>query len=663
MGALAIIPTDKAIVAPESAALAVVPPPAHPLQQRHTMPVAAVSQELPVKVRAKAQERLEFCRAIIAMKERTGRSMEECCNIVAIREASRFPELLKGGQGGKSQLTLANCHNWLRKLGRRYNGEYNWDNHAALMDGYARGTQVLNSENPFWELFDTVFLNRNQLSISESYRFAAAQARKDNPLAKIPNEHQARYRVSKLDVAVVYLARCGEEATKNKFLDFIRRDWLQVIPGEMYFSDHRMFDAWIRVWDDDKKQWKATRPYITAMMDARSWFVPGWVISDRTPDCQSIIDALGMAIINNDMRPPCYLYTDRGSDFLKEGFNRPVTIDGHEHCLLRELGIQDITAIAYNARAKTVERFFKDTATTFDKWLPCYLGNTPSARPDAANFYSKHPEELLSLEQFTELFNTWLEQYMLITKDGSIHGGKSPAEIWNSRPELRPAWHQTKLKYAMLMPVASTRTVHRGPAISYDNVEYFSAGLWPYLDKQVMVKYSSHDPDTVYAYTSDGKIITSAHTRAKVNALAKTDEERQAISEGMRSQRSQLRYCYTMLNNLTNKKHLVSPSQWMLAEGNDDADLEIVKAGECSSVKGANHNFAHYNLVSKNPTATPKNDDGNMDLTDYQLEKKLDFNRKLAETLLQKQPDATEKLMLAEPILTNNIKEKFVLKD
>jgi hypothetical protein len=599
MGALALSSTASAEYRTPSHGALVKVPATSPMLRREVLPVAAVSQELPVKVRAKAQERLEFCRAIIAMKERTGRSMEECCNIVAIREASRFPELLKGGQGGKSQLTLANCHNWLRKLGRDHRGEYRWGNAHALCDAYTRGNQELSGDESFWNMFNAFFLHRNQLSISESYRLAAAQTRKENPAADIPNEHQARYWVKKLDIAAVILARHGEEALKNNFIDFIRRDWTALAAGEMYISDHRVFDLWVRTWNEEKNCWVAVRPWICGMMDARSWYMPGWQITVDNPGCQTIIDTLGLAILNNKLTPPCYFYSDQGKDFQAAGFNQPVTIDGHEHSILRELGIQDVTAIAYNARAKTIERMFGDMAKTFDKWFASYLGNTPSARPDTATYFSKNPEELLSLEQFTELFAGWLEIYHRTPKHGDIHAGKSPAEIWNGRPELRPAWAITKLKYAMLMPVTSTRTVHRGPAISVNNTEFYSRALWPYLDKQVLVKVDRHSPDVVHAFKPDGSLIGACCTRARVRALALDPEERAKIAEGMREQRIQIRHCYTMLEELTGKKHLVSPSQWLLAESDDAAGLKIVKAGESSSVKGASHTFRHHVLVSK----------------------------------------------------------------
>ena len=625
-------------------------------------PVTATAVELPAQVRAKARERLEFCRAVADLMERSGRGQEESVRMVALREASRFPGLIAGGKNGASQLTIHSLRNWMRKLGRDSRGRVRWDNLDGLCDAYVRGgiqeVEDLRGAPEFWELFNSFYLHRNQLSISESYRLAAELTRRDHPLAIIPNEHQARYWVGKLDIAAVVLARHGEEALKNNFIDFIRRDWNALNSGEMLVSDHRVFDLWVRTWSPEKNNWVAVRPWICGMMDARSWLMPGWMITTENPNTNTIISTLGLAMLNNNLTPPCYLYTDQGKDFLAQGFNKPVTLDGVEHSILRELGIQDVTAIAYNARAKTIERMFGDMAKSFDKWFAAYLGNRPGDRPDAATYFGKHPEELMSLEEFTQLFAGWVEIYNRTPKNGAIHQGKSPAEIWNNRPVLRPAWSVEQLKHAMLMPIPSLRTVHRGPAISYNNKEYYSKALWKFLDKPVMVKLDRNDDEHVYAYKPDGSLICECITRDKIAALAKTDEDRAAIGDAMAEQRRQIKHCYTVISELTGKKHLVDPAQWLLSESTDTA---IVKAGQTSSVKGASHTFAHYQLAEPvkalpGPELEFKED--------KRLAKKLEFQEKLAATLSRgAEPASKPKIQLVDDIIPQEQKKKFILKD
>jgi len=340
--------------------------------------------------------------------------------------------------------------------------------------------------------------------------------------------------------AAVMLARHGEEALKNNFIDYIRRDWSSLEAGSMWVSDHRQFDAPVKIWDEEEQKFKAVRPWICAMMDAKSWFIAGWTISVESPNSKVIQDTLITGIRNNQMRTPNFLHTDNGKDFLAAGFATPVELEGgHKHSILRELGIATVTSLPYNARAKTVERMFKDVAQSFDKYFAAYLGNKPSARPDVAQYFYKDPSELPSLEQFCQAWTAWLEQYHATPKNGEIHGGLSPAAIWDGRKLDKPAWTLERLKFATLMPEPSLRQVHRGPAISLDKKEYFSEKLWSYLDKKILIKADTEDPDRVFAFEVDGRLICECRTRGKIKALAVMDgeESREQISEGMSRQR------------------------------------------------------------------------------------------------------------------------------
>jgi hypothetical protein len=227
---------------------------------------------------------------------------------------------------------------------------------------------------------------------------------------------------------------------------------------------------------------------------------------------------------------------------------------------------------------------FKDVAQSFDKYFAAYLGNKPSARPDVAQYFYKEPEELPSLEQFCQAWTAWLEQYHATPKNGEIHGGLSPAAIWDGRKLDKPAWTLEMLKFATLMPEPSLRQVHRGPAISLDKKEYFSEKLWSYLDKKILIKADTEDPERVFAFEVDGRLICECRTRSKIKALAVMDgeESREQIAAGMSRQRKQIINCYTYLKDLTRQEHLVSPAELLLAA----PDAEVVKVGERSSVKG-----------------------------------------------------------------------------
>lgn len=555
---------------------------------------------VPARDRRKAMERLEFCRLAMSVKKESGKGLKEACEIVSVKYCEKFPLLLNGGKKGHSQLTYNNCRHWLRLLDKKGNGKSDWENLSALCNNYARGPRKTRGNEGFWQLFYAFYLNRNQLSVSEAHRLAASKTRRENPFAVIPKEYQCRYQVKKLDTAAVLLARHGEEALKNNFIDYIRRDWDEIEAGRLWVSDHRQFDVAVRTWDEEKKCWKAVRPWICGMMDARSWYIPGYIITVDNPNCASIQDALAMGIYQNDMCTPDYVYADNGKDFQARGFSSPVEIGEHKHSIYRELGITAVTSLAYNAKAKTIERMFGNVSGQFDKWFAAYLGNRPSERPDVAQYFYKNPEDLPSLEQFCQVWKGWLEQYHATEKNGKIHKGKSPEEIWKERKTTKRKLTIESLKFALLKPVQSLRKVHRGPAVSLDNKEYFSDKLWPYLDKKILLKTDRYDDEHVYAFETDGRLICECRTRKKIKALAIGDEAgRKEISESMKRQRQQMKSCYTYINDLTGREHLVSPMEIFLSEEKG----EVVKGGEIKSVKGASHRFKHYKLENgKNGT-------------------------------------------------------------
>ena len=95
---------------------------------------------------------------------------------------------------------------------------------------------------------------------------------------------------------------------------------------------------------------------------------------------QCIASALRNAIINLGMIPKV-VYQDNGKafkakyfqscDFDEEGFNG----------IYANLGIKSVFAKPYNARAKVIERFFKEFQEEFEKLMPSYIGTSIENKP------------------------------------------------------------------------------------------------------------------------------------------------------------------------------------------------------------------------------------------------------------------------------------------
>jgi len=546
-----------------------------------------------------AIEKLEFCRLAISIKSECRVGLEEACKLTALRHSEKFPELLRKGKGGKSALNYHNARQWLKLLGKTKDGSPDWNNSANLCDNYVRGAQERPGSPAFWETFFAIYLNRAGLSIPEAYRDAAKKIRECYSLAWIPAEHQCRYQVSKLDLQDVILARLGQEALKAKCLDFIRRDWDSLLPGELFVADNRELDFPCRQWDEEKQSWIAKRAYLCMIIDAKSWVPLAWRLSLEPITGVTIANTFAEAIYRNGNKPPSIFYSDNGADFCKQGFASDVEIEGHKHSIFREIGTELLNAIAYNARAKTVERFFLDLANWFDKKKTGYLGNCPGARPDSAAFFYKNPETLLSLQQLEDALKAYFEDYIQRSKHGKIHKGQSPLEIWQGKHYEAPVWSEDRLRFAMLMPLKETRTVNKGLCLAINGVEYGSTDLRHHFGKKLMVKIDWLDPEHVFAFEVDGRLICECKTKRAINAIAKTEADRKLIGEELKGQREELRYWENHLNALTGGLHKVSPDQIMAAP----IGAKLVKVGEMNSVKGAAHKFKVYELKAPDEKA------------------------------------------------------------
>ena len=416
--------------------------------------------ELPASSRAKAAERLRFVRLVQIIKREQRLTDPEAVEVVAMTRCEDFPILVRAGKNGSSALIYNNYRNWGRLIRECANDA---DALELLADNYSRGRQPLKGDHLFWEYFHAFYLNLNRLPLAAAYRMAVDKMRSIDPKCKVPSIASARYDVANMDMMTVIMAREGETAARNLCVDFIRRDWTGIAAGFCVIGDSRTFDTRVRVWNDAAQKWRAVRPTIAALIDARSWYFAAYWITTEPVNTYTLINTLALYCAQTGGQAPAVAYFDNGKDYCAKGFSTPLTVEGNEHSIFKELGIRLQNSSPYNGRAKTIERAFRDMMQNFDKMFPDYLGSTPAGRNAAADWFDSHAEELPSLEQFCTLFDQYISAFHSTPKNGKIHGGKSPAELWEQR-EVRPAMSAEQLHFAFLKP-EDTRTVTRGPAL------------------------------------------------------------------------------------------------------------------------------------------------------------------------------------------------------
>ena len=547
-------------------------------------------QKLPADVRAEAAERLKFIRLVNRIKTADAKmTIPDACTRAAVNHADEFPILIQAGHGGRSQLTYSNYRNWTARL-RDYRAGAKRDLTAseeleAVASSYARGHRDPSGDPEFWQDFCTCYLSQNRPDIPEARRLAVMALKRRDPSAVPPTMGQVRYFVKHLPVDIVIRGREGEVAWESTS-DYITRDWSNLAPGECLIGDSRTFDTRV-CWQDEDGEWKKERPTVVMLLDARTWYPASWIITVKPVNHEIIMRCLAQFCVSNGGMPPAMCYFDNGSDYCKTGFSTPLEIGGAKHSVFSELGIGLVNSIPYRARAKTVERMFRDMMKTFDKWFPDYLGSHPEERPDAAGYFDRpeHLRELPTLETFTKLFTLWTKDYITREKEGKIHGGKSPEMLWNELPHhTGRVFSDVELAYAFLLP-AATRKVGRGPSVEFNRRHYFCDAVR--YGETVLVKVNLWDPDMILLCREDGTAISIARTREAVWAIAGDDEhQRELLDERMARQARLRRESQAMLQELTGGRYGISMIEFMLTMG---TDARFVVRGQISTVKGKSH--------------------------------------------------------------------------
>ena len=204
-------------------------------------------QRLPMDVRAEAAERLKFIKLVNRIKAGNATmTAPEACIRAAANHADEFPMLVRGGHGGRSQLTYSNYRNWTARL-RDYGAAVKRplsesDELEAVASSYARGRREPSGDPQFWKDFCACYLNQNRPDIAEARRAAVTALLKRDPTAVPPTMGQVRYYVKHLPLDVVIRGRDGEVAWEATS-DYIARDWRHLAPGECLIGDSRTFDT------------------------------------------------------------------------------------------------------------------------------------------------------------------------------------------------------------------------------------------------------------------------------------------------------------------------------------------------------------------------------------------------------------------------------------
>ena len=594
-------------------------------KSRQTSFLRKAPGDFPPEERALRDEKVQFIREVYEYSRRANVAEWKAAEHVAEDCAAFFPRLVEGGKNGACMLTYTNYRNWLTGtsskpgLGRLADGSPDYDNADVLLRNYG-SEHVLYGDPAFWETFKAHFLQGAQQKVAKIYRLLELKWRIEYPGLPIPALYQVReYIRNRYPKRFIAYMRRGENFYLQHYRDFVVRDPGTIRPNEAWVADSQDCDFMIRVPRPDGC-WEAVRPKICVIMDIKSQHVVSIQLVWRNEHGKV---AVTNEIIRNAFalgvwyygRPRVFL-TDNGADYCKAGFTLPVTFTPavsnskvYSHSIMLALDVMHLTADPYNARAKYVERFFRELAE-YSRAARGYVGNMPENRPATAKVWAKpgNCEHLMSVQDACEFLGAMIQLYhSRPAPESKFLRGLSPDQAF--APELRytrPAFTLEEYKRAFLLPLTEARIMeNRGPSVRVENRRFVAVPqerdrAWRYDGKPVMVKTDLLNDEHVYLYDLDGTYICEARTEVMVpyfTRLGSSDEDRKLLEGRMEEIRAEKKYFDTMAMDETGGWHKLDP--WRLYQLPREAFLGPARLrllDSMYSVKGETHNPKIYVL-------------------------------------------------------------------
>lgn len=349
-------------------------------------------------------------------------------------------------------------------------------------------------------------------SIEHAYRQLTTRYSDADKADDLPSIHQVRRFITKMGNVSKQRGRMGAREIKN-ILAFYRRDFADLVAGEVYSADGHSFDGEVQ----HPLHGRAFRPEVTTFIDIATRRAVG-VSVDLAESSIAVLDAL---ISSCTQAIPSIIYVDNGG--------------GYENALLKDealgvlarLGATMTHSVAYNSQARgAIERVHQTLWVDGAKELPSFVGADMDKEARHENFKLsrkaiKHGGALplMGWQDFMDWVNQRVDWYNArphsslpkITDAQGKRRHMSPDDLWQQH--IDNGWEPDLLSPSETADVFRPRVerkVNRCEIRLMTNI-YFSKALTEWHGEQVQVAFDIHDPQEVWVYEPEhGRLICAA---------------------------------------------------------------------------------------------------------------------------------------------------------
>lgn len=409
------------------------------------------------------------------------------------------------------KVSLATLYRWNKDL-KENNGNY-----TALIPNYNYGSEsVINTKLTKFEqsMFVDLMLRPSKMSIGKAYEIVKYLLNKKGytNIASYATYKRYTTKIKRNFNDIWVLMREGEKALKDKVAPYIMRDASRLNVGDVLIADGNTLDFQVI----NPFTGKPCRATMIVYLDWKSEDVAGYEIM-LTENTQCIASALRNSIIRLG-KIPTICYQDNGAAFRSNFFRGDIDFeDSGFYGLFGSLGIVPVFAAPYNARAKLVERFFREFTQSCASLMPSYIGNCIENKPAYMKRNEKfhksiHNNVIPTIEQAVRGINAWLEFYR--SRECPNVSGKTIGEVFN---EGRGDGVDITALDDLMMAREERKICRNG--VRMFNTYYWNSALYG-INDTVVVKYSLLDITKVKVYSKCGDFICEAETVKEAHPMA-----------------------------------------------------------------------------------------------------------------------------------------------
>jgi putative transposase len=307
--------------------------------------------------------------------------------------------------------------------------------------------------------------------------------------------------------------RIGKHLHRLRRQSYQPRDASTLQVGEVYAGDGHTADCYVA----HPNTGKPYRPELTAFIDIRSRYIPGWYLSD-SESAVSTLFALSHAMQTYD-HVPAWLYLDHGAGYRSRLLNDETT------GFYQRFSMKVIGALPGNPHGKGwIERWFRTVRDHHDKFFAgglVYCGNDMAGEINRrlSSDIDAGKRKLPSLENYHASLAHFIEEYNNTPME--TLEGKTPAEVWKGLQQVA-----VSLPAEAIIRPRERRTVQR-QMVELHKRMYYHAALSLYDGKKLSVEYDLHKDSSVWIYDQNDRFVCMATLVSTIGVLPESRLEEQ----------------------------------------------------------------------------------------------------------------------------------------